>query len=690
MILKTLRLKGIRSWKEGEISFTEGFTAIVGPKGVGKSSIITTVEFVLFGDEAFRDYAGLMREDSNSSEAVLQIEDQGRSFIITRGLTRIGNRISQDSGRLRLEVDGVVHTIGKAGDLNRDVRELLRVDDELLEYTCLARQEELKKLLNMDARSRKNIVDSLLGFDSFEIAWRELGEIIRDREGYSRRLEEDASKYNLESLSKDYEEALVQIEDLKKKNRKAEERYRFEREELEFVELELKGYDQIARRHNEERKRIEAKRKQFAEGMAKAEGFRGKTSTLKQSLEDMEEEQKHFEEQWEELWANLVKIGYTGEDELTSLKEVVERLDKTILETLSAVNVDEKTIEEEQNKESSLSDTEVCPYCGQRLSSHKAKEFSLERMKQLENLQKKVKENRVVLDSSRQLLKAYESYGENLDRFLYQIERLKSQIQSVNLQIKNAQKELDALQSVNDVIERQIEIAEISLPAYDESIHVKKRDEWMRKSAKANNAQMETQQIQKDLQKLETLLTELSEKIQEGEEIHEEAEKSKRVIKELQRIRGGCRAVLSTLRTLYLKSIERNIQKMYNDVNPTSSFTIQIDEDYTPTMSVGSYSRSYRDLSGGERTEIALAYRIGLGNAIYEARTGVPMEILILEEPTENLGNEEEDRAIERLATMLSNLRIRQIIVVTHDQTFAQFTDKTIQIKKIGNQSSFT
>ena len=108
MILKTLRLKGIRSWKEGEIPFTEGFTAIVGPKGVGKSSIITTVEFVLFGDEAFRDYAGLMRENSNSSEAVLQIEDQGRSFVITRGLTRIGNRISQDSGRLRLEVTAEV------------------------------------------------------------------------------------------------------------------------------------------------------------------------------------------------------------------------------------------------------------------------------------------------------------------------------------------------------------------------------------------------------------------------------------------------------------------------------------------------------------------------------------------------------------------------------------------------------
>ncbi|MDQ1279910.1 MAG: repair protein SbcC/Rad50 [Thermoproteota archaeon] len=210
----------------------------------------------------------------------------------------------------------------------------------------------------------------------------------------------------------------------------------------------------------------------------------------------------------------------------------------------------------------------------------------------------------------------------------------------------------------------------------------------MKKSSKVNIAQTEVQQVQSDLQEHETNLTKLSEEIQEGKKTHEEAEKQKRVIEELQRIRRGCRAVLPTLRTLYLKSIERNIQKVYNDFNPASPFTIAIDNEYTPTINVEGYVRSYRDLSGEERTEIALAYRIGLGNAIYEARTGTPMELLILNEPTENLGNEDEDRTIERLTTMLSNLKIRQIIVVTHDQTFAQFADKTIQIKKTGNQSS--
>ena len=121
-------------------------------------------------------------------------------------------------------------------------------------------------------------------------------------------------------------------------------------------------------------------------------------------------------------------------------------------------------------------------------------------------------------------------------------------------------------------------------------------------------------------------------------------------------------------------------------LNPMSPFYILIDENYSPKVKVGGYTRSYQRLSGGERTEIALAYRIGLGNAIYEARTGSPMELLILDEPTENLGNEEEDPSIENLAKMLTSLNVKQIITVTHDQTFAKYADHTIQIRKVNER----
>ncbi len=688
MILKRLRLKGIRSWEKGEIVFKEGFTTIVGSKGAGKSSIIAAVEFSLFGDEAFRDYGGLMREGVRSSDVLLEVEEQGKCLAITRGLSRVGEAVSQSSGRLKLEVDGAVHTLNKAGDLNRDVGELLRVDCELLEHTCLSKQEELKHLLNTDARSRKRIVDGLLGFDSFETAWGELGEVIRDKEGYVRRLREDAAKYDLEALSKSYEDSLMRTEELKKSSRGAEERCRLEEEKLELVTLELKAFDQDAKEYYREKKEIDEKRRQLADGVAKAEGLKGRIESLKQSLDDAESEEEQLECQAEELWTSLVKVGYAGKRELASLKESAESLSEAVVDMLNALSVDEKTIEDEQSREQALSGGEVCPYCGQPLASHRAEKFRQERLKHIENLQGRVGKNRAGLESSRQLSKMYASYCDDLGKLLYRVERLENQTRSIRTQMKDLQKELDAVQTVNSVVASRIETAEYSLPAYDEALHTEKREAWMKQTAKTNETKNELQQLQTSLQSLATSLTDLSDKLQEGREVRGKAEKYEKVVEELQRVRGGCRAVLPTLRNLYLKSVERNIQKTYRDLNPSASFAIKVDEDYTPAISVGTHTRSYRDLSGGERTEIALAYRIGLGNAIYEARTGAPMELLILDEPTESLGNEEEDRAIERLAAMLSNLKTRQIIVITHDPTFAQFADNTIQIRNLGNSST--
>ncbi len=688
MILRRLQLRGIRSWEKGAIDFEEGFTSIVGSKGAGKSSIIAAIEFGLFGDEARRDYGGLMREGARNAEVVLEVEDQGRRIVITRGLSRVGDAVSQNPAKLRLEVDGAVQTLNKASDLNRDIKELLRVDGELLEYTCLARQEELKQLLNMDARSRRKIVDSLLGFDSFETAWGELGEILRDREGYARRLREEASKYSLESLAKSYNENLAETEKLKRKNRRAGEHLRAEEKRLEMAALELQALDKDAKQYYEEKKQIEEKRRLHADGVAKAERLAGRLSSLKQSLEEAEGEKKQLDERIEELWGSLANVGYTGKRELISLREARESLDASILERQSMVAVREKEVEDEQGREQALLDGEACPYCGQPLISHRAQKFRQERQRHVKELQRRIERNRLDLEASKQLSKVYAGRSEELGRLAYRAERLESQTQSIRGQLREAQVELDAVQATNKVAASRIQTAEYSLPTYDETLRSEKRQQWMQQNNAVNDARTELQSIQMSLQSLGASLTELSNQLQQGKEAHDKAEQYGKTVEDLQCVRGGCRAALPTLRSLYLKSIERNIQKTYGDLNPTTSFAVRMDDEYTPTVSVGAHTRSYRDLSGGERTEVALAYRIGLGNAIYEARTGTPMDLLILDEPTESLGNEEDDRAIEHLAEMLSSLKTRQIIVITHDQTFAQFAGTTLEVRKTGNSSN--
>ena len=109
---------------------------------------------------------------------------------------------------------------------------------------------------------------------------------------------------------------------------------------------------------------------------------------------------------------------------------------------------------------------------------------------------------------------------------------------------------------------------------------------------------------------------------------------------------------------------------------------IEIDETYSPLVnSSEGHKREVSNLSGGERTLLAFAYRIGLGQLIMQAKTGHGLYMLLLDEPTESLGRE--DGSVERLAEAVSRLKaIEQIIAVTHNEAFAEKADHVIRIEK--------
>jgi DNA repair exonuclease SbcCD ATPase subunit len=76
-----------------------------------------------------------------------------------------------------------------------------------------------------------------------------------------------------------------------------------------------------------------------------------------------------------------------------------------------------------------------------------------------------------------------------------------------------------------------------------------------------------------------------------------------------------------------------------------------------------------------------LAYKIGLGQLIFESRTGRSLDLLILDEPTEALGTE--DGSINALASALMNLKlIKQIIAVTHSEELAALAANRILVEK--------
>lgn len=687
MIIRKIRLRGIRSWEQGEVSFSEGFTAIVGPKGAGKSSLIDALEFALFGSEAFAEYKRVIRDGMSTAEVELVLEERGKTLQIKRGLTRTSHGIMQDPSKLSIIVNGKLLTRSKAKELDRDVRTLLKIDRKLLEYTILTRQEELKALLNMRPKERKSVIDTLLELDAFEKAWEELGGIIRGREGYLENLEETAAKYDLEALSKEYDETLQRIDAKSKEKEALEKRLGEEKAKLERLKQEAQKLEEEAKRHFEIKQHIQTQKDQLSIQKQKMESLNGQIKTFQSLLDKAEKEREELETQLFDAWDELRNSGYQGENSLEALEAFTAELDKTMQELATAISMNRQTLMEEQAKEEKLSGMENCPYCGQPLSTHQAEQFRWERLRKIEELKKAISENQILLEEKKTARELFKKVSENIRRTVERLNRQSKETEEYKRKIGELRKSLAELRLEASDMENQIQALEQMLPAYDEEAHKEKRKALLNQSTLVERLEGDLRVIKGEIESLGERLDEIVEKINAGKEIHEKLEMHRRMVNELKAVRKGCTAVLPNLRAMYLDKIQTHVNLIYNMLNTVTNFRIVIDENYTPLVQVGGYTRSYRDVSGGERTEIALAYRIGLGNAIFEARTGTSMELLILDEPTENLGNEEEDRSIENLAQMLSSLRVRQIITITHDQTFAKYADYTLQIRKINGRS---
>ena len=160
-------------------------------------------------------------------------------------------------------------------------------------------------------------------------------------------------------------------------------------------------------------------------------------------------------------------------------------------------------------------------------------------------------------------------------------------------------------------------------------------------------------------------------------------EKIGKTIEVIGAIRDAYRSIQPKLRSEFVKVLRNFVQQVLDGlVGEGALLNVAIDDTYTPfVMSESGVEREVSNLSGGERTFLAFAYRLGLGQLIMQSRTGHGLSMLLLDEPTESLGRE--DGSIDRLAEAISRFKaIEQIIAVTHSEAFAEKAEHVITLEK--------
>src|SRR4030042_5130533 len=125
------------------------------------------------------------------------------------------------------------------------------------------------------------------------------------------------------------------------------------------------------------------------------------------------------------------------------------------------------------------------------------------------------------------------------------------------------------------------------------------------------------------------------------EEVHKKLEAKKRLQK-LKQIQNWLQELFINLMTV----IEHHVMmRVYNEFNEilqqffevlveTAVMTIRIDEEFSPVIEQNGYEVDYEYLSGGEKTSIALAYRLALNKVINDLIENIKTkDLIILDDP---------------------------------------------------------
>ncbi|MBC8495215.1 hypothetical protein H8D36_03615 [archaeon] len=140
--------------------------------------------------------------------------------------------------------------------------------------------------------------------------------------------------------------------------------------------------------------------------------------------------------------------------------------------------------------------------------------------------------------------------------------------------------------------------------------------------------------------------------------------------------------VLAKLRSDFSKIINEWFTTLVDD-----SLSVRLDEDFTPIITNQDYEVDYDFLSGGERTAVALAYRLALNQILNSMMSNLKTkDIIILDEPTDGFSEQQ----LDKMRDIFEQLKSEQIILVSHEQKIEGFVDNIIKIQKDGTSKIVT
>ena len=684
MKIEIVQLENIRSHVKSTVPFTRGFNCLVGGMGCGKSSVMYAVDFALFGDSIGRSFEYLLREGADSGKVTVQFAQNGSTYKLTRGLKRKGKSINQDFEELKLYEDEKLVASMKTDAIAEQFKAITGLDKDLYREIVWFRQEHLKELLDAAPRDRQRRLDELFGLSDYEVAWSNIAQYQRDYDTEKRVYEKDPDVNGLEKLSNEYNRASEEFTLLEMDLENSTQKLTVAKRALDEANSKLKQLEE-KKLAVEELKRKEARLNANITNMTSTLASLNQRMEGKKTIVDnLHQRQNSLDSQMKVCLVKLEQAGLPANQPMEQLGSCLAGFDDKISSLKAEQEATSRSMQTDQKRAGSLAEESKCPLCIQPLTGE-YKTGLLMRI-QHENVEREKTINQLRIEvANLQKTKAVasEAYS-NLQTCVTRNADLKARIVEEENNLANLSSELEEKQKFDVDLRLQLEMVQFEIGKFNlsdvEEARVQ-REQAFRQYYVVESDLRTKENRKKDLAQR---LDDTKERINLAQEKLERMEKIRKTVEVLGAIREAYRSIQPKLRSEFVKVLRNFVQQVLDGLvgGETPLLNVVIDETYTPYVkSETGVDREVSNLSGGERTLLAFAYRLGLGQLIMQSRTGHGLSMLMLDEPTENLGSE--DGSIERLAEAISRFKaIEQIIAVTHSEAFAGKADHVITLEK--------
>ena len=679
MLLKSIKLNNIRSYLDQKIDFPIGSLLLSGDIGSGKSTILLAVEFALFGSKPSElPASSLLRHGKNEGSVELSFELEGKNIIIKRNLKKGKNGIKQEVGHV---ITGGIKKELSPVEMKSQIFDLLGYPKDLVakgkdliyRYTVYTPQEEMKRILAEDTDTRLNTLRKVFNIDKYKkirenssIFLRSVKEKRKEFGGFISDLEE--KKKELEQIKKEISDLDEKIKIIMPKVEKAKEDVNKKRKKISVYEDKVNELNKlrndstildsdlnnIIKNHNKNNNDIERLIKQITE----LENNLGKeeiidSAVIKEKVQNLEYNLKKLNEELENIKQKLNEYGI-NKDKAEEIIDTVSKMEKC---PLCLQNV-------EHEHKNSIKDWEIRNIIE---AEQNIKVYS-EKEKEIRHKSDSVEKEREVLRESESKIELIKLKMQNIK----EKKQEKEDLEKGQIKIKEKIGEINTRKTeVNNQIEGRKNVEE------DYKIVKAQLDIALEEEKKLD---IEKVTLEKEKESSNRISKNLEEEI-------EKKSKAKEKLNYLVEMQNWLENYFANLMITIERHVMLQIYREFNELFKTwfnvliedETISVRLDDEFTPIIEQNGYETYVENLSGGEKTAVALSYRLALNKVINDIVTDIKTkDILMLDEPTDGFSSEQ----LDKVRDVLDQLNMQQVVIVSHESKIESFVDNVIKVGK--------